>query len=163
MIPQPAVCTPPGPENRPGNAGEPGTLLCDKNMRREINKKIWLAFVVCAVFAGATSWCLFGDSIQERLNRREFDSTEWKNTKNVTNNIRIRMVDDLLRRHHLNGMSREQVTALIGEPDKTEYFKNSDMVYWLGPERGFMNIDSEWLVVRLDSRKKVSEVKIVRD
>lgn len=73
------------------------------------------------------------------------------------------MVDDLLRRHSFKGMTREQVIAIIGEPDKTEYFKNWDMVYWLGPERGFISIDSEWLVLRMDSRKRVLEVSVVRD
>ena len=73
------------------------------------------------------------------------------------------MVDDLLRRHSFRGMTREQVTAIVGEPDKTEYFKEWDLVYWLGPERGFMSIDSEWLVFRLDSQKKVTDLRIVRD
>ncbi|UPU34302.1 outer membrane protein assembly factor BamE [Geomonas paludis] len=132
-------------------------------MKNEINRKIRLALLGCAVVVGAVFWFLFGDSIQERLNRREFDSTEWKNPKNVTYNIRIRMVNDLLRRHHLTGMSREQVIAIIGEPDKTQYFKDWDMVYWLGPERGFLSVDSEWLVMRFNSQKKVSEVKVVRD
>jgi outer membrane protein assembly factor BamE (lipoprotein component of BamABCDE complex) len=73
------------------------------------------------------------------------------------------MVDDLLRRHSFRGMTREQVTAIVGEPDKTEYFKEWDLVYWLGPERGFMSIDSEWLVFRLDSQKKVTDLRNVRD
>ena len=37
------------------------------------------------------------------------------------------------------------------------------MVYWLGDERGYMSIDSEWLVVRLDGEGKVAEYRIVRD
>ncbi len=60
-------------------------------------------------------------------------------------------------------MTREQVSAIIGEPDKTGYFKNWDMVYWLGPERGFISIDSEWLVFRLDELKRVTNYAIVRD
>jgi hypothetical protein len=73
------------------------------------------------------------------------------------------MVDDLLRKYQFSGMARQEVTNIIGEPDKTEYFKDWDMVYWLGPERGFISIDSEWLVFRLDSQKKVKEFKIVSD
>jgi hypothetical protein len=60
-------------------------------------------------------------------------------------------------------MTREQTVAILGEPDKTEYFRDWDMVYWLGPERGFMSIDSEWLVFRLDGQQKVTDYKIVRD
>lgn len=73
------------------------------------------------------------------------------------------MVDDLLSRHNFRGMTREQTVAILGEPDKTEYFRDWDMVYWLGPERGFMSIDSEWLVFRLDGQQKVTDYKIVRD
>jgi hypothetical protein len=38
----------------------------------------------------------------------------------------------------------------------------SDYCAWANP-RGFISIDSEWLVFRLDGQKKVTEVKIVRD
>lgn len=73
------------------------------------------------------------------------------------------MVDDLLSRHNFRGMAREQVVAIVGEPDKTEYFRDWEMVYWLGPERGFVSIDSEWLVFRLDGQRKVVDYKIVGD
>ena len=120
-----------------------------------------LAGVLCVI--GAVGWFFYGDTIQEHLRRRPFDSAAWKGEKTLTNDIRIRMVDDLLRRHSFRGMTRDQVTGIIGEPDKTEYFKNWDLVYWLGPERGFMSIDSEWLVFRLNGQKKVTEFRIVRD
>ena len=132
-------------------------------MKKVTKKKIWWALAVGAVLAGAIAWFLFGDLVQERLNRRDFDPVEWQGQKSMNNDVRIRMVDDLLRRHSFKGMTREQVTAIIGEPDKTEYFKDWDMVYWLGPERGFIRIDSEWLVFRLDSHKKVIDLQIVRD
>lgn len=132
-------------------------------MKKETKKNIWWALAVCAILAGAIAWFLFGDSVQERLNRRNFDPIEWQGQKSMDKDVRIRMVDDLLRRHSFKGMTREQVIAIIGEPDKTEYFKNWDMVYWLGPERGFISIDSEWLVLRMDSRKRVLEVSVVRD
>jgi len=102
--------------------------------------------------------------IQERMARVRFDSVAWQTSpRSVTNAVRIRMVDDLLRRHRFRSMTRQQVTAIIGEPDQTEYFRDWDMVYWLGPERGFMSIDSEWLVFRLDSQQRVTDYRIVRD
>jgi len=119
--------------------------------------------VVLAV-VGAGVWFFFGDSIRERLSRQRFDPVAWKaDDRSFTNAVRIRMVDDLLRRHSFRGMTREQTVAIVGEPDKTGYFKEWDMVYWLGPERGFTSIDSEWLVFRLDSQKKVTDLRIVRD
>ncbi len=76
--------------------------------------------------------------------------------------VRIKMVDDLLNRNNLIGMSKNEVNDLLGVPPKTEYFSNYDYVYWLGPERGFMSIDSEWLVIKFEN-DKVIEAKITRD
>lgn len=115
------------------------------------------------VFFGSGAGAIFGDSVLEWWQRERFDAVAWQSEGGRADAVRIRMVDDLLRRHRFGGMSREQVTAMIGEPDKTNYFSDWDMVYWLGPERGFMGIDSEWLVFRLDGEEKVSEYQIVED
>jgi hypothetical protein len=115
------------------------------------------------VFFGSGAGAIFGDSILEWWHRERFDAGAWQSEGSRTDGVRIRMVDDLLRRHRFGGMTREQVTAIVGEPDKTNYFSDWDMVYWLGPERGFMGIDSEWLVFRLDGEEKVSEYQIVED
>lgn len=122
-----------------------------------------IGLVVSFIFVAQFGWFFFGDTIREYLRRRPFDPVAWHGTKNFTNDIRIRMVDDLLRRHNFQGMTRSQVTALLGEPDTTKYFISWDMVYWLGPERGAMIIDSEWLVFRLDAQKKVTDYRIARD
>lgn len=132
------------------------------------NRLILFSFIVGGLLVlsvvGASFWLFLGDSIRERLSRQRFDPVAWKtDERNFTNAVRIRMVDDLLRRHTFRGMTRDQVTGIIGEPDKTEYFKDWDMVYWLGPERRFISIDSEWLVFRLDGQKKVTDYRIVRD
>jgi len=58
------------------------------------------------------------------------------------------MADDLVENKKLLGLTRQEVAARLGERPKTEYFKNFDLVYYLGPERGFISIDSEWLVVK---------------
>jgi hypothetical protein len=73
------------------------------------------------------------------------------------------MVDDLLRKHPLIGKSRVEVEKLIGIPPPTEYFRSYDLVYWLGPERSFFGIDSEWLGVRFDSNQRVVEATLLRD
>jgi hypothetical protein len=116
--------------------------------------------VICV---GLVFWLFFRDEVQERLSRKRFETVAWQAGQSRTNAVRIRMVDDLLRRHRFIGMARGEVTSIIGEPDKTEYFRDWDMVYWLGPERGFMGVDSEWLVFRIDSEKRVVDYKIVRD
>lgn len=73
------------------------------------------------------------------------------------------MVDALLARQELRGRTRPEVVALLGEPDRTDYFRGYDLVYWLGPERGLMSIDSEWLVIRLDRAGRITERRIVTD
>ena len=62
---------------------------------------------------------------------------------------RTRIVDDLLANHELVGMTGEEVLALLGDHDnEAGYFQQQDrFVYWLGPERGLMSIDSEWLIL----------------
>lgn len=106
-------------------------------------------------------YLFFAPVVEDHLNRLPFDSNIWK--KGNENEIRIRMVDDLLYHHKLDGMTRSEVVSLIGEPDVTDYFKEYDMVYRLGMERGFISIDSEWLVFRLNATDVVIEHNIVRD
>jgi len=44
-----------------------------------------------------------------------FDSNKWKRAGN--SELRARMVGDLMQRHELVGMDREQVVSLLGSPD----------------------------------------------
>ena len=62
---------------------------------------------------------------------------------------RTRIVDDLLANHELVGMTGEEIQALLGDCDnESGYFQQQDrLVYWLGPERGLISIDSEWLIL----------------
>jgi hypothetical protein len=132
-------------------------------------KKIFLWVVGIVVLIGASPFLfLFGlmafYTVKERINRVPFDSVAWKANQECysSNAKRIRMVDDFLAKHDLKGMSRWEVEALLGERDTTGYFKDYDMVYCLGPERGFISIDSEWLVIKLD-QDKVTYYRIATD
>ena len=98
---------------------------------------------------------------QERWNRLPFDSTAWKASH--TDPIRLRMGDDLLRRHALTGMTRDEVVSLLGTPPETDYFRGYQFVYWLGPERSWMSIDSEWLAIRFGKDGRVNRAEILRD
>lgn len=113
------------------------------------------------LFYGSTEY----DSIRERLRRIPFNSQAWQDPKQVNGDdpVRIRMIDDLMASKRLDRRSRAEVEKLLGNLTNEEYFTNYDLVYWLGPERGFMSIDSEWLVIKFDSRGFVSEYRIVRD
>ena len=73
------------------------------------------------------------------------------------------MADRIVAWRLLDGKTRIQVTEMLGEPPKTDYFTEWEMVYWLGPERGFMSIDSEWLLIKFTSDAIVSEYRLARD
>lgn len=77
--------------------------------------------------------------------------------------VRHRMAEWMLISHSLTGLARPEVVSRLGEPEPTDYFKEWSMVYMLGPERRFMSIDSEWLVLRLDEAGRVTEIRIVND
>lgn len=92
---------------------------------------------------------------------RTFDQAVWLDEQQEV--ARLEMADRILARRALDGMTRAEVVAKLGEPPKTGYFPDWNLVYWLGMERGFMRIDSEWLVVRCDANGRVSDYRIVRD
>lgn len=53
--------------------------------------------------------------------------------------------------YQLNDMIKEEIIQLLGEPTEPAYFvEPNNIVYYLEPERGFMSIDSEWLVIWFD-------------
>ena len=76
---------------------------------------------------------------------------------------RHRMADGLILRNALVGLTRKEVVAKLGEPPPESFLVGWSMTYWLGNERGFFSIDSEWLTVRFDVSGHVAEAAIVRD
>lgn len=76
-----------------------------------------------------------------------FTTSRWLNYPEE----RVKIVDDLFRKHVLEGLSKDQVIDLLGPETENAYFKEpGNMVYYLGPERGLISLDSEWLVIELD-------------
>ena len=94
---------------------------------------------------------------------RAFDPAAWQDEGQVQRGVRLAMADRLVACGTLVRKSRAEVVGLLGEPPPTGYFADWDLVYWLGPERGFFGIDSEWLVLRLDADGRVVDNRIVRD
>lgn len=93
-----------------------------------------------------------------------FDRSIWNaEPAGIEDFRRHRMADWLLRRRSLMGLSRAQVVSLLGEPTVTSHFRDFDLVYVLGNERGWMSIDSEWLLMRLDATGHVSTAELARD
>jgi hypothetical protein len=64
----------------------------------------------------------------------------------------------------LDGRTQPQVIDLLGPADDSAKWRDWDLVYHLGRERkALFPIDSEWLVIRFDSRRTVVSYRIVAD
>jgi hypothetical protein len=156
------------------------------NARPSFIRRHWRKFLLVAIIIGliAASPFLFvfipfeglhereirplsqrADTSPSRL-RESFDSTSWKTslTSDSLDPIRLRMVDDLLHRHRLRGMTREEVVSLLGTPPETNYFPDYDLVYWLGSERRYFSFDSAWwLAIKFGGDGRVSKTALIRD
>jgi hypothetical protein len=117
----------------------------------------WVVILVivamCLFPAGIVAW---------RYRARTFDAVAWRNDAENGSGVRQSMADGLVASRSLIGRTREEVVEMLGEPPETGYFKRYDLVYWLGHERGFISIDSEWLVIRIVNGRVV-EADIVTD
>ncbi len=76
---------------------------------------------------------------------------------------RHRMADWLVMTDALVGLRRDEVLAKLGPPPPTDKFPDYDLAYHLGYERGFISLDSEWLVMRLAPSGTVAEAAVIRD
>lgn len=95
-----------------------------------------------------------------------FNAEVWKASGKLSDkdHPRLGMADDLIRTKTLEKLRKEQVLEMLGDPGDHGYFKEYDLVYWLGPERSFFSIDSEWLAIKLDKKSgTVESYRIVRD
>jgi hypothetical protein len=116
-----------------------------------------------AIVVVAVAWLLYDWSNSRPL---PFDASAWSATATANtdpDSSRHRMADGLVESRILIGKPKQAVEEMLGPPADTSKFKDYDLVYHLGRERGFMSIDSEWLVVRIGSAGVVSSAEIVRD
>ena len=77
---------------------------------------------------------------------RKFNSEDWK----LNESQRIELIDDLIEKKQLDSLLEKEVIDLLGEPlTICGYFFSSgrDMIYYLGPNRSLIGIDSEWLLI----------------
>jgi hypothetical protein len=120
---------------------------------------------MAALYVSVTASVFLGPAAAQVTHARHFDTAAWRSNPGSDTGwpARLRMVDDLLQHHDLHGLARPQVERLLGPADDTDYFRDWDMVYWLGPERGLVRIDSEWLVVRLGRDGRVTEYRTITD
>ena len=106
----------------------------------------------------------------ESMERTAFDGPAWRATGKGQPPVRTAMVDDVIGSGMLERKTRQEVLALLGPDDSATgtgwgagYFGSWDLVYWIGDERGFIRIDSEWLVIDLDAEGRVARYRLVTD
>lgn len=77
---------------------------------------------------------------------------------------RVHMIDHFLNKNRLVGLKKSDVIDLLSVPTETSYFEAPNRwVYYLGPERGVISIDSEWLLINFDDGEHVISYDIVTD
>jgi hypothetical protein len=120
-----------------------------------------------ALYSLAWAYVLALPSADAYHHRLAFDAKTWRQRSADAGHdwpTRLRMVDSLRDGRLLDGRTRRQVVELLGPADDTAKWREWDLVYHLGPERkALFRIDSEWLVIRLDSRGAVATYQIVTD
>lgn len=97
----------------------------------------------------------------DRFDEREFTSITWKANKEK----RIEMIDDLIDKQLLDGLSKQEVITALGAPNESDSFSgmDPDLLYYLGPDRGFVSMDSEWLLIWLNDDNFVEKYEIDLD
>ena len=75
--------------------------------------------------------------------------------------VRQRMLEDIQSRLVQPGMARTEIITALGNSDTDEYFREHDLVYWIGPDPSY--IDSEWLVIDFDEEDKLVSTAVVID
>jgi len=112
---------------------------------------------------------LFGPVADELWHRQKFDSQAWKQPnkeEDIFWPARICMVDDLIHSKKLDGLTQPEVIELLGEPAEKGFSAGAyecDIHYHLGPERGFIRMDSEWLFIKFGQDGKVSRYWLYTD
>ncbi len=126
-----------------------------------------MVLVVMAGIGGYAAWRAY-DGAREQLSESRCDGhtdfvrSQWMDTTLALGRLAVRgcMIDDLLEKHELRGKTRAEVVALIGQPDPSDVFPEYDLVYWLGPERGLIGTDSEYLVMKIDRTGRITSVEL---
>lgn len=92
-----------------------------------------------------------------------FDQSKWNLNPGDPPHWRRPMADRLVARRTLHGLTPLEVEQLLGPPHGPARGFDSDLLYYLGPERGFISIDSEWLALWLDQSGQVGRAEILHD
>ena len=126
------------------------------------------AVVFFLLLAGCWAFLWFMGERPDLRNQR-FDRERWHafdayDTTASRGDDRVWMVDDLLRRYELKEMTAAEVLHLLGEPErKFDFPDGARYTYDLGPCRGPVPIDHEWLTIYFDRQGRAAEASLWAD
>jgi hypothetical protein len=123
---------------------------------RKVGSRVALVAVILFV-AIAIPWIVFRCPLP-------FVASLWNvDVHGTTFNSRYRVADGLELSGRLDDMTRSQVLDFLGPPPATDKFQDHGLVYVLGPQRSWISLDYEWLLVDFDSAGRVSNVEVTSD
>jgi len=146
-------------------------LLYSKTARRNTaGRTFWAgASLLTLPLTLFLAYSLFSGYLPAGSGLSKFDAQIWsaKTSANyVANDFtpRQKMLKDVVE-NIIPGKSRDEIERLLGQSLETGYFTASerDLIYILGPERSFISIDSEWLLIWLDNEGQFERYAIYTD
>ena len=142
-----------------------GTWVSASDPDTKINRRNWcitLIFMLAAAIALTVGSNAYARGLPTGSFAKQFDSSVWlRPTSSLYANgditERQKMLGNAIQQVVQNGQ-KSNILAMLGPSDNSGYFSSQgrDLLYCLGPERGFLSIDSEWLLIWLDHRGNVS-------
>lgn len=117
--------------------------MTEEEMIREVRRARRANYIVFGIFAALFAAAAIGWAAYKY--QHAFTPEKWIENPDQ----RVKIVDSLLSKYELAGMREQEVIDLLGGPGgKDACYQSEDcLVYYLGAERGFISIDSEWLVI----------------
>ena len=117
--------------------------------------KLFWVLLILAFFIG-------GAALISSPPKRPFSETEWKEVEgDRESSLRVPMARDLLSTGQLEGMSKSEMVALLGEPERENYFKDYDLMYRLGG-KGLILKGPSYLAIRLENGQ-FDHANVLRD
>ncbi|WP_017299363.1 hypothetical protein [Nodosilinea nodulosa] len=148
-------------------------MLPAQNPKPKHRRRLLIALIIGSVLVVSFPFVVVGGLLAQTNFKQwqhcrgytQFNPTQWNDPalSSGPQYVRLCMVDKLLAKYLLLGRSRAGVLELLGAPEPEKSFPDYDLVYLLGPERKFISIDSEWLVIKLDAAGYVSDAKLMTD
>jgi hypothetical protein len=117
-------------------------------------RRVFLFIVAVTLTAGVVGTALPNGSIAPCETYR-FDRAAWQDSVGAPGEAatgRQQVADELLECEYLEGRTRNSIVSELGPPDETD---GAEVHYALGPERGILRFDTEYLVLRFAGHRLV--------